>query len=152
MLKYLFLSLETTIGTLIVVIVQIIVEILAVEIVIIRLGLLVLAIVQAVPDIRQANGRVEPIEDGNWRAERVDYAPLENTEMFDEIRLGVESFRRERVEEPHGHVGEQQSGDELPCRLAHERRVGRCVASETLENEQRLKRALNDRQDGCDCC
>ena len=87
------------------------------------LGLFILAIVETIPDVGQTNGRVEPVEYGNGRAKSIYDAPLENAKVLDEIGFGVESLGRQRVEEPHGDVGEQQCGDELACWFAHERRV-----------------------------
>lgn len=87
------------------------------------LGLFILAIVETIPDVGQTNGRMEPVEDGNWRAKSIYDAPLENAKVLDEIGFGVESLGRQRVEEPHGDVGEQQCGDELACWFTHEWRV-----------------------------
>lgn len=70
------------------------------------LRLFVLAIIQAVPDVRQADRRVKAIEDGYGRAKRVYDGPLKYAEMIDEIRFRLEPFRRERVEEPHGNIGD----------------------------------------------
>lgn len=73
---------------------------------------------ELLPNITQANGRMEAEEYGQWCGDVREYRP---TQRAVEVQLhwcALATSRFQRVDSPHGEVADQQEGYHLSARLA----------------------------------
>lgn len=72
-----------------------------------------LQLIPGLPNLKQADGGMEPVEDGHGHGDVRDNGPGPNSE---ELEVGGTELRAvlfQRVDCPHGHVGYDQEGDHL---------------------------------------
>ena len=76
-----------------------------------------LVLVGALPDLAQADGAVEPVEDGQRHRHVTDDGPRPEAEEVQLVRVGVRAGRLEHVDAPEGQVTDQEKRDHLPTGL-----------------------------------
>lgn len=102
--------------------------------------------IAGLPDLRERDRAVEPVEDAERQSDPLHDGPGEEPVEIELHRVRHHFLRLERVDDPHGQVADQQEGDYLSARLAAIvlRQVN--PSTRNVRDEQHLKDHLCDRQ------
>lgn len=107
--------------------------------------LVVLHLIGGLPDFEEADCRVEAVENGERHGDVRDDGPGPDSEEFEMLRSVLCVAFVQRVDGPHGHVGDEEEGDEFASRLAARLLHSPASTSTRVQDQQRLQRRLHQR-------
>lgn len=108
----------------------------------------VLEFVAPLPDLAEADGDVEAVEDGERHGDVRDDGPGPDTVVVELGGVGVSTARLESADGPHGQVTDQEESYHFPARFPGELIVVVATAARGVQDEQGLQRGLDKGDDG----
>lgn len=110
----------------------------------ILIALLQPRLVAGLPNFGQRNGRMEPVENAQGQGDTLHDGPRQESVELELHRIRLHLLCLERVDDPHGHVADEEEGDHLPARLGAVvfRQVD--AAARHIRYEQQLENHLGE--------
>lgn len=97
------------------------------------------------PYVHEADGGVEAVEHGQWQSEMAEHGPEQAAvELGAIVSTHGLTLDLECLCDPHGHVADNEEGDELTAWLLQSQSSGVTATPQSVDDERRLEKYLDD--------
>jgi hypothetical protein len=100
-------------------------------------------LVGRLPDVDEADGRVEAVEHGERQRHVAQHGPEHAAVEVEAVVARVLRLDLERLDDPHGHVANHQKRDQLATRLLEAQAARVAAPTQPVDDERRLQQHLH---------